>query len=55
MERKTRSFNYNTGTTVTGFLQSATNPENGTVTYTYNGPTNTLESKTDAREAPVRL
>ena len=32
---QTRTFNYNSGTTVTGLLQSATNPENGTVTYTY--------------------
>lgn len=45
---QTRTFNYNSGTTVTGFLQSATNPENGTVTYTYNSATNTLASKTDA-------
>jgi len=44
---QTRTFNYNTGTTVTGFLQSATNPENGTVTYTYGG--NLLASKTDAK------
>src|ERR1700722_10203151 len=44
-----RTFNYNSGTTVTGFLQSATNPENGTVTYTYNSPSNTLASKTDAK------
>ncbi len=33
---------------VTGFLQSATNPENGTVTYTYNA-NNLLASKTDAK------
>ena len=47
---QTRTFNYNSGTTVTGFLQSATNPENGTVSYTYNTATgtNTLASKTDA-------
>ena len=44
---QTRTFNYNNGTTVTGFLQSATNPENGTVTYTYgNG---LLLTKTDAK------
>lgn len=44
---QTRTFNYNSGTTVTGFLQSATNPENGTVTYTYgNG---LLATKTDAK------
>jgi uncharacterized protein RhaS with RHS repeats len=41
---QTRTFNYNCGATVTGFLQSATNPENGTVTYTYNSPSNTLSS-----------
>jgi len=48
---QTRTFNYNKpSTTVTAFLQSATNPENGTVTYTYNsGTTNTLASKTDAK------
>jgi RHS repeat-associated protein len=46
---QTRTFNYNIGHTVTGFLQSATNPENGTITYTYNSGTNTLASKTDAK------
>jgi YD repeat-containing protein len=45
---QTRTFNYNSGTTVTGFLQSATNPENGTVTYTYNSK-NLLATKTDAK------
>ncbi len=45
---QTRTFNYNSGTTVTGFLQSATNPENGTVSYTYN-TNNLLASKTDAK------
>jgi RHS repeat-associated protein len=45
---QTRTFNYNSGTTVTGFLQSATNPENGTVTYTYN-LYNLLTTKTDAK------
>src|SRR5579862_8477835 len=44
---QTRTFNYNTGSTVTGFLQSATNPENGTVTYAYGN--NLLTSKTDAK------
>jgi YD repeat-containing protein len=33
---------------VTAFLQSATNPETGTVSYTYNS-NNTLASKTDAK------
>jgi hypothetical protein len=42
-----RTFNYKTGTTVGPFLLSATNPENGTVTYTYSG--NLLRTKTDAK------
>jgi RHS repeat-associated protein len=51
---QTRTFNYATagrhGNTVGGFLLSATNPENGTVTYTYNsGGNNLLASKTDAK------
>ena len=33
---------------ILGFLQSATNPENGTVTYTYN-TYNLLATKTDAK------
>jgi RHS repeat-associated protein len=44
---QSRAFNYNSSTTVTGLLQSATNPENGTVTYTYNA-NNLLATKTDA-------
>ncbi len=43
---QTRTFTYNSGTTVLGLLQSATNPETGTVKYTYNTNT-TLASKTD--------
>ena len=43
-----RTFNYITGTTVGINLLSATNPENGTVTYTYNSD-NTLHTKTDAK------
>jgi RHS repeat-associated protein len=39
-----RTFNYNN----TPYLQSATNPENGTVTYTYNSY-NKVASKTDAK------
>jgi RHS repeat-associated protein len=39
---------YNSGTTVTGLLQNATNPENGTVIYTYN-INNLLATKTDAK------
>jgi YD repeat-containing protein len=41
---QTRTFVYDTG----GRLTSATNPENGTVTYTYNS-TNTLKDKHDAK------
>ena len=41
---QTRSFIYSDA----GLLTSATNPENGTVSYTYNAGTNTLHSKTDA-------
>jgi len=48
---QTRTFNYNlpspNSTTVTAFLQSATNPENGTVNYTYSN--GLLFSKTDAK------
>jgi YD repeat-containing protein len=44
---QTRTFNYNNpANTVTAFLQSAKNPENGTVTYTYSNYL--LQSKTDA-------
>ena len=50
---QTRSFNYNnSGGNVTALLQSATNPENGTVSYTYNAD-NTLATKTDARSQQV--
>jgi YD repeat-containing protein len=45
---QTRTFNYLTGTTVGTNLLSATNPENGTVTYTYNSDS-TLHTKTDAK------
>src|SRR5579885_1934492 len=43
---QTRTFSYMSGTTLTGYLQSATNPENGTVTYAYNSDW-TLKSKKD--------
>jgi RHS repeat-associated protein len=43
-----RTFNYKTGTAIGAFLLSATNPENGTVTYTYNS-SHLLASKTDAK------
>jgi len=42
---QTRTFNYDLAT---GRLASATNPENGTVTYTYNND-GTLQKRTDAR------
>ncbi len=45
---QTRTFNYTTSNVVGAFLLSATNPENGTVTYTYNS-NNMLASKTDAK------
>jgi RHS repeat-associated protein len=44
---QTRTFVYNTGATVGAFLLSATNPETGTVTYTYSN--GLLASKTDAK------
>ena len=43
-----RTFNYNN----TPYLQSATNPENGTVTYTYNSY-NKVATKTDAKGQQV--
>jgi RHS repeat-associated protein len=43
---QTRTFNYTTGTTVGAHLLSATNPENGTVSYTYSN--HLLSTKTDA-------
>jgi RHS repeat-associated protein len=43
-----RTFNYTSGTTVGINLLSATNPENGQVTYTYNSD-NTIHTKTDAK------
>jgi YD repeat-containing protein len=45
---QTRTFNYTAGTTVGVHLLSATNPENGTVSYTYNAD-HTLATKTDAK------
>jgi YD repeat-containing protein len=50
---QTRTFNYTTGTTVGTLLLSATNPENGTVTYTYNTD-KTLATKTDALNQQFR-
>jgi YD repeat-containing protein len=46
-----RTFDYTTNNTVGAFLLSATNPENGTVTYTYNTSGNGIglvATKTDA-------
>ena len=45
---QTRTFNYTSSNVVGAFLLSATNPENGTVSYTYNS-SNLLASKTDAK------
>ncbi len=45
---QTRTFNYTTSNVVGAFLLSATNPENGTVTYTYNS-SSLLATKTDAK------
>src|SRR5258708_29767577 len=45
---QTRTFNYNSGSTITAYLQSATNPENGTVSFTYNAD-GTMSTKTDAK------
>ncbi len=45
---QTRTFNYTTNNVVGTNLLSATNPENGTVTYTYNSDS-TLHTKTDAK------
>ncbi len=45
---QTRTFNYANGSTVGALLLSATNPENGTVSYTYNTDM-TLATKTDAK------
>ncbi|MBZ5610115.1 MAG: hypothetical protein LAP38_17780, partial [Acidobacteriia bacterium] len=45
---QTRTFNYTNGSTVGALLLSATNPENGTVNYTYNTDM-TLATKTDAK------
>jgi len=44
---QTRTFNYLVNSNITAYLQSATNPESGTVTYGYYSD-GTLGSKTDA-------
>ena len=46
---QTRTFVYNGP-----YLQSATNPENGTVTYTYNTTNNKIATKTDAKGQVVK-
>ncbi len=48
LHTQNRTFNYSSNNNVTGYLQSANNPENGTVTYAYNSDW-TLASKTDNR------
>jgi YD repeat-containing protein len=48
---QTRTFNY--GTPPGAFLVSATNPENGTVAYTYGGG-GVLTTKTDAKNQQIR-
>ena len=45
---QSRTFNYTTGTSVGTQLLSATNSENGTVTYTY-GANNLIATKVDAK------
>src|SRR5207253_234313 len=45
---QTRSFNYLVGSTITAYLQSANNPENGTVSYTYNAD-GTVATKLDQK------
>jgi len=45
---QTRTFNYVWNNSITAYLQSATNPENGTVSYAYYSD-GTLFSKTDAK------
>jgi len=46
--QQNRYFNYTSGATVGAHLLSATNPETGQVTYTYNAD-HTLNTKTDAK------
>jgi YD repeat-containing protein len=45
---QTSTFNYLVGNTITAYLQSATNPENGTVSYSYNSD-GTMATKLDAK------
>jgi YD repeat-containing protein len=47
---QTRTFNYDL---TTGRLTSATNPENGTASYTYNTD-GTLSQKTDAKNQQIQ-
>ena len=45
---QTRTFNYISNNSISAYLQSATNPENGTVSYTYNAD-GTMATKLDAK------
>jgi RHS repeat-associated protein len=45
---QTRTFNYLVGSSISAYLQSATNPESGTVSYTYSATDGMLGTKTDA-------
>jgi len=50
---QTRTFSYTTNNVVGALLLSATNPENGTVTYTYNGNSQ-IATKTDAKNQQIQ-
>ena len=50
---QTRTFNYTTSNVVGALLLSATNPENGTVTYTYNA-NNQVATKVDAKNQKIQ-
>src|ERR1039457_579060 len=45
---QTRTFNYLNGSTIGAYLRSTTNPENATVSFTYNAD-GTMATKTDAK------
>src|SRR5271157_2254170 len=49
---QTRTFNYTVSNSVGSLLLSATNPENGTVTYTY-GTNNMIATKVDAKNQKI--
>src|SRR5271165_6872857 len=50
---QTRTFNYTVSNSVGSLLLSATNPENGTVTYTYNS-NNQIATKIDAKNQEIQ-